>query len=469
MQSIKIYLIATITFCSGLTLWGQKPNEILCDLQVEILPYFPIKDSTIMSMHSNICKITQSFQIQSKKGDTLCFTIDKPSQFSFLNALYFQKLFIIEKSTNDTIPYVFVSDKLKVVSPKNDCIIEIHYCYQPDYFMFGNEYAACLFCPYQQSWFSWYFSIPDMKINDVIVSVHEQIYFFANLIQKKTEKGKIYLSSDSIPKNGISFFLIDKQYYEQCKVNIQRNKYNLYLCKGFTLTNDSTSCYTLLPPLQKVDSYVKKHHISDLKKAVKGIEQIFKKNVNVDIVEAFLDISQGEDRMRWGSAFLLSDSNVFVFMDTSFWSGHNCLHEIVHAYNNILPAKSDSSYFFFHESMTEYLAVYIKYNQQIRDAVYEEKILKYINLKQDYTSIFEIDKSEVSLDFGGTFGVTYLKTPFVINSFAKKIGENKFIEILSLFYEQVRNTKTINFQEFEKVFKSNGVSDKDWNWFVENL
>ena len=105
----------------------------------------------------------------------------------------------------------------------------------------------------------------------------------------------------------------------------------------------------------------------------------------------------------------------------------------------------------------------------MRDAVYEEKILKYINLKQDYTSIFEIDKSEVSLDFGGTFGVTYLKTPFVINSFAKKIGENKFIDILSLFYEQVRKTKIINFQEFETVFKSNGVSDKDWDWFVENL
>ena len=335
--------------------------------------------------------------------------------------------------------------------------------------MFGNEYAACLFCPYQQSWFSWYFSTPNMKINDVIVSFHEQIYFFANLMQKKTDKGKIYLSSESIPENGISFFWIDKQYYEQIKTTIHTHQYNLYLFKGFTLADDSTSCYTLMPPLQKADNYLINIRISDLNKAVEGIEQIFQKNVNFDIVEALLDISQEDDRIRWGSAFPLSDSNVFIFMDTSFWSGHNYLHEMVHAYNDILPLKSDSSYYFFHESITEYLAVYIKYNQQIRDAVYEEKILKYINLKQDYTSIFEIDKSEVSLDFGGTFGVTYLKTPFVINSFAKKIGENKFIEILSLFYEQVRNTKTINFQEFEKVFKSNGVSDKDWNWFVENL
>ena len=143
-------------------------------------------------------------------------------------------------------------------------------------------------------------------------------------------------------------------------------------------------------------------HISDLNKAVEGIEQIFQKNVNFDIVEAFLDISQGDDRIRWGSAFLLSDSNVFIFMDTSFWSGHNYLHEMVHAYNDILPPKSDSSYYFFHESMTEYLAIYFKYNRQKRDSVYEAKILKYINLKKDYIRIFEIDKSEVSLDFGGT-------------------------------------------------------------------
>jgi len=469
MKLFKTFLLATITFFSGLTLWGQKTNEIVCNLQVEIVPYNLIKDSTIFSMYGNICKITQSFQIQRSNKDTICFVLDNPSQFSFLNALYFQKLYIKEKSTNDTIPYTFVSDTLKVVPPKKDCIIEIHYYYQPDYFMIGNEYATCLFCPYQQSWFSWYFSIPNMKINDVIVSVHEQIYFFANLMQKKTDKGKIYLSSDSIPENGISFFWIDKQYYEQIKTIIHTHQYNLYLFKGFTLTDDSTSCYTLMPPLQKADNCLINMHISDLNKAVKGIEQIFQKNVNFDIVEAFLDISQGDDRIRWGSAFLLSDSNVFIFMDTSFWSGHNYLHEMVHAYNDILPPKSDSSYYFFHESMTEYLAVYFRYNKQMRDSVYETKILKYINLKQDYIRIFEIDKSEVSLDFGGTFGVTYLKTPFVINSFAKKIGENKFIDILSLFYEQVRKTKIINFQEFETVFKSNGVSDKDWDWFVENL
>jgi hypothetical protein len=467
MKSLKTFLLVTLIFLSGITLWGQK--TIVCDLQVEILPYYPIKDATIKSMYSNICKITQSFQIRSEKKDTLYFVIDNPSQFSFFNAFYFQKLYIKERNTNDTIPHIFAFDTLKVILPKKDCNIEIHYYYQPDYFMFGNEYVACLFCPYQQSWFSWYFSLPNMKINDVIISVHEQIYFFANLMRKKTDKGKIYLSTESIPENGISFFWIEKPYYEYIKTSIRSQQYNLYLLKGFTFTDDSASCYTLMPPLQKVDSSVINTYISDLNKAVEGLVKIFQKNVSFDIVEALLDISQGEDRIRWGSAFPLSDSNVFIFMDTSFWSGHNCLHEIVHAYNDILPAKSDSSYYFFHESMTEYLSIYFKYNREKRDAVYEAKILKYINLKQDYISIFEINKSEVSLDFGGTYGVTYLKTPYVINSFAKRIGEDKFIEILSLFYKQIRKTKTVNFLEFEKIFKSNGVSDEDWAWLMKNL
>lgn len=469
MKLVKTFLLVTIALFSGLTLWGQKTNEIVCDLQVEILPHYSVKDSTIMSMFGNICKITQSFQIQSENKDTLYFAIDKPSQFPFLNGLCFQKLFIKEKNTKNIIPYTFISDTLKVVPPKKDCIIEIHYYYQPDYFMFGSEYAECVFCPYQQSWFSWYFSVPDMKINNVIVNVHEQIYFFSNLMQEKIEKGKIYLSSNSIPRGGISFFWIEKRYYEQITTTIQTNHYNLYLFKDVIFTGDTTSCYEAMLPLQRVDKDMINTRISDLNKAVQDIGKIFQKNVNFDIVDACLDISQGDDRIRWGSAFLLSENDVFLFMDTSFWSGHNYLHEMLHAYNDILPSKNDSSYYFFHESMTEYLAIHFKYNQQMKDSVYEAKILKYINLKQDYTGIFEVDKNEVSLDFGGTFGVMYLKTPFVINSFAKKIGEDKFIKILSLFYEQIRKTRMINFQEFETVFKSNGVSDKDWNWFVENL
>ena len=98
---------------------------------------------------------------------------------------------------------------------------------------------------------------------------------FGNLM-RKTDKGKIYLSTESIPENGISF-LDRKPYYEHIKTSIRNQQYNLYLLKGFTFTDDSASCYTLMPPLQKVDSNVINTYISDLNKAVEGLVKIFQK------------------------------------------------------------------------------------------------------------------------------------------------------------------------------------------------
>jgi len=41
-------------------------------------------------------------------------------------------------------------------------------------------------------------------------------------------------------------------------------------------------------------------------------------------------------------------------------------------------------------------------------------------------------------------------------------------KILSHFFYQIEETKIVNFQEFEKVFKFNGVSNKGWEWFNKN-
>lgn len=462
----KIHIVMLLIF--HFSIFGQQTNEVVCNLKVEIISKSLVEDSAIFSMYNNICKITQSIQIQYEQQDTICFVLDKPSQISFLNSLYFQKLTV--KNNKIKIPYIFESNMLKFVLPKEDCVIEIEYYYHPDYFYFGNENMTCVFAPYQQSWFSWYFSIPNMKINNIIFDIPEHLYFFSNVMRKKSEEKQICLSFDSIPETGISFFWVEKRFYEQVVTKIQNNQYNLYFFKDIVLTGDSSSCDVGMLPSQRVDNNMIDTHIAELNRAVHGIEEIFNKDVNFDIIEACLDISQDDDVTRWGSAFLLSESQVLIFMDTSFWKNQNCVHEIVHAYNNILPSKNDSSYYFFHESMTEYLAIYFRYSQQkSRDSIFEAKMLKYANLQQDYNSIFEIDKNEITLDFGGTFGVMYLKTPSVINSFAKKIGEDKFIEILSHFYKKVQETKLINFQEFENFFKSNGASNQDWEWFIKQL
>jgi len=463
-------LFGVIILILHIAVFGQKTNEILCDINVDIISEISIPDTTIAMFQSNICKIKQSIQMFKSKEDTICFYLTKPSNVDFLNFIFFQKIVVREKNSDETIPHVFESNILKIASPKKDCILEIEYYYQPDYFYFGNGKGGCIFCPIQQSWFSWFFSIPNMIINDLIVNVPEHLYLFSNLTVKKKEGEKYYFFTDFFQDSGISFFWIEKRFYEKVETTIEENKYVFYLLRGHEMTGDSTSCFTMLSPSIRVDDKMINQCLLEQNRYVQSIEKLFHKKVNIDIVEAYLDISEGSDTIRWGSAFLLSDNQALIFMDISFWKGSLYLHEMIHTYNIILPSRNDSSYYFFHESMTEFLAVYNKYNlRQSRDSIYEIKILKYVNQKQEYSSIFEVDKNESNLSFGGTFGIVYLKTPFVIYCFAKKIGEERFLEILSRFYKQINETKIVNFQVFEEILKSNGISDEDWDWFVKNL
>jgi hypothetical protein len=438
---------------------------------VEIVNRFSVMDTSVFCMYDNICKITQTFQLQTYQKDTVWLHLDVSSQFGFLNPVYFQKIKVEEKGKKEKIPFSFELNTIKFAIPSENSVIELSYFYQPDYFYMGNEYMPCVFCPYQQSWFSWYFSASNMEIKSVNFKIPDHVYFFANLPQKRQDH-EIELLCDSIPDGGIAFFWMNKLYYEKKAATILENQYNLYLFQGATLVGeeDVDSCYAGLLPAKRSSENLANSYLSSLEKDVRNIEKIFPQKVNVDIVDACLDLSQDENTIRWGSAFLVSENQMLIIMDTSFWNGHFYTHEMIHAYNDLLPSKNDSAYYFFHESMTEFLAIYCKYDQQkIRDSVYEAKILKYIHSKQDYSTIFEIDKNTTTLEYGGTYGIIYLKTPFIINYFAKKIGEEKFIEILTLFYEQARNTGIVNFQELENAFKSNGISNENWSWFVKNL
>ena len=469
MRKLLLITLLLIHFSA----FGQK---VVCDLHIEITPQcwastdeiYTTQNSRVFSFFNNLCKVTQTFQLPYAQKDTVYFVLTTPSPFFYMYPLYFQKLTVREKNTDKEIPFVFQSDTLRIVQPPK--LIEISYYYMPDYFMYGNEWITCIFAPYQQSWFSWYFSVPDMKINKLTFDVPEHLYFFSNLMRKTTEGETIRLCTDSIPKNGISFFWAEKRYYERIETTVEANQYNLYLYKDAILTGDTTSCYAALLPAHRVNESMINSRISNLNRVVPQVEKMFQKKVNFDILEACLDIYNEDDTIRWGSLFQMSDNHALIVMDTSFWVSHSYLHEIIHAYNDILPDRNDSSYYFFHESMTEYLAIYFEYSQQAsRDSVFEAKILKYVNLEQEYISIFEINRSAIGFDLGGTFGVVYLKTPFVINSFAKRIGVDKFITILSHFYQQVRETQYINFYEFEKTLKSYGVSNDNWDWFVKHL
>lgn len=469
LQKIKIHLVLLILLCP-LFIFGQNSKEISCNLNVEVILISSPEEDTLFSMYSNICKITQSLQLENHPDDTISLFLENPSPFAFFNSLFFQQLTVYENDKKEAIPYTFNSNILKFVCPNENSNIQIHYYYQPDYFMMGSDDMACVFCPYQQSWSSWFFSTPDMLINSVSFKIPEHLNLFSNLMCKTTDGHGGHLLCDFVPNHNISFFWIEKRFYELVQTSIEKNHYHLYLYKDLHYTGDSTSCLSAAIPAERVNESLIDRHLSALEKGIRNIEKIFKKKVNVSIVEACLDLSQEEDMIRWGSAFQLSEDSLLIVMDTSYWNAHLHIHEIVHAYNDILPSQKDSSYYFFHESMTEFLAIYCNYDSMDeRDAVYSDKIKKYDSIENPHNSIFEVEINEISLDYGGSYGIIYLKTPYLIHLFSKKVRDDIFSNILADFYAEIRERKTVNLQLFEMVIKRHGVSDEDWKSFVENL
>ena len=449
--------------------YGQNEEIIRCDIHVEIIP--KESDTTVFCLYSDMCKITQTFYFQDYKKDSIFLELKTPSSFPFLNFIYFQKINVLKHfdNTTENIDFQFNYEELKFFLPEKNCKVEITYFYHSDYFYYSNSKFICTFMPYQSTWMSWFFTNSEMKIMNVSFTIPEHIYLFADMPQEKKED-KTILLFDSIPDNKITFFCIKKRYYEYFQEEIQSHIVKFYLFEDIIETEDSTSLDTYYLPSQRVNNTLKENYLSFLQHDLKNISTIFNKTVNIDILEACLDIHSEEDTIRWGSGFLLSDNHLLVIMDTSFWSEHHYLHEIVHLFTNILPEKRDSSYNFFNESMTEFLTIYFKYdNIETIDSIFNNKILKYETLDNVCNSIFSVIKNELQFDLGGTYGIVYLKTPFIIHSFAKRIGIDKFIQILSKFYQQIEQTKIVNFKILEETFKSEKVSNEDWQWFERNL
>ena len=121
--------------------------------------------------------------------------------------------------------------------------------------------------------------------------------------------------------------------------------------------------------------------------------------------------------------------------------------------------------------MIEYLGYYITYsNPTERDSMFNKKNRFYTErYPHNTTSVFEITENSMSGN-EGSMPVIYLKAPFEIHLFAKRIGEEKFIKILMKFYKYVRkNSNIVRFSDFERMVLKNGVKKQDWLRFKNSI
>jgi hypothetical protein len=467
---MKIFLFTSLIVAAFLSCTGNK-LAVNASLTVEVIPE-NLADTSLFILGRNVYKINQYFYFNDYQQDTVFFSLETPSQNAWLNEIWFQQVtvFSVTEQKQDSIDFEFSEKGIKCAVPSENCTLKLEYYYMPDYIMFGgNRELQSSVVRIASSWQSWYFTLPDMQFKEIQFIVPADKKFFASLPQK-IKHGKIHLDCSNIPQHGITFLILEPSYYQIFNVEIGKSKFNIFAFKDINLTQDSTYYETLFVP---------KDTILDIEKYKKylfplaNIEKLFDKSIQADIIDGDISIQAA----KMGQAFSVGKNGGFLLMDTAFWNDANGLHEMIHLYNNILPEKSDSSHYFFNESMTEFLSTYF-YNsvREKRDSVFFAKITDYNKKYTGKERIFEIQKNEIimmidgeSRHLSGSYGPVYQKTPYKLYMFAQNIGEEKFFDLLILFYKNVKKKNICSFSDFEKIMKQNGVSDKQWNEFIKDL
>jgi hypothetical protein len=452
-----------------------KSNQpsVSTSLFVEVIPENQA-DTSFFMMTPNIYKINQTFYLKNYQQDTILLELERPSN-AWLNMIFFQRMnvFSVAKQQKDSINFEFSGKGIKCAVPSKNCTLEVEYFYEPDYVAFGSSgILSASVTRVAASWQSWYFTAPDVKFKEIQFIVPNEKKFFTSLPQKK-KNNKIDLDCKNNLQYGhvgFEFLVVEPSYYQNFNVEIGKSRFNVFAFKDIIITNDSSFFETLYLPKDTVictESYTK--YLLPLK----NIEKIFNKNIQADIIDGNISIQNA----KMGQAFSVGKNGGFLLMDTAFWHDANGLHEMIHLYNNILPQNNDSSYNFFNESMTEFLSTYF-YNsvREKRDSVFLAKITDYNKKYTGKERIFEIQKNEIIMKIDGerrhllgSYGPVYQKTPYKLYIFAQNIGEEKFFNILSLFYKNVKKKNICAFSDFENIMKQNGVSDKQWNDFIKDL
>lgn len=441
-------------------------------LVVDVIPENQA-DTSLCILYQNVFKIQQNFKFKNYLQDTIVLYLEK-SDNAWLNEFYYQKIavFLIQKNKKDAVNFIFSENCIKFVTPAKNCKIEVEYYYQPDYLLYSNSTTKVSLTRVSSTWYSWYFTMPNIKIENIEFNLPKNKHLITSVL-RKNNKNKIYLDCTKISDfYGITFLVLENPYYENFNVKIGKNNFNIFALKGTQTTSDSTSFSTMYPPkdtVLSIDKY-RNYLLPTL-----NIEKIFNKHISIDIIDGDVSIN---DVHKMGMGYPVGINNGFVVMDTAFWNDANGLHEIIHLYNNILPDKKNTSFYFFNESITEFLCTYFSNSTNNKtDSIFIAKITKYNENNTNCESIFNVVKNEfvISNDdterkyIGGTYGIVYLKTPYKLYQFAQSVGKENFIKLLSLFYKNVQKKKVCNFSDFEKIMKQNGVTNEQWNDFIKDL
>ena len=474
----KIILISCLVcLCFGFQCIAQT---VKTNLYVTLKPCDYLNVFGCQAPH--IAEVTQEFVLENHKTDTLFLTIDKYGPFQFMMLQFFYQeltIDIISENEKQSVESNFDGKTLRIPLPISSCTVKLNYLYSSDYETrnynpFAINATGFYLWPCMYSWHSWYFSYPNMQFDKVeFQNTDSLLYFFVDASTFKQNEKSILDTKSIDGDRGIDFFMIQMPFYHKTTYIQNTNTINIYLDKGAVLIRNpkgSISNNTVLPGDRVTQDFADTCK-SVISLAFEKINTIFPplQGAVIDIFDADLSIN---NTFNWGKASSDRNNNHhMVLIDISYWHNYSLIHELIHLYNYVSLQKNDSTYYFFNESITEYLAVCFYYeDKRKRDEIFNLKIISFAKEPNDDYSIFQLSSNSWDANtVRGSSLVVYDKTPFIIHTLAQMVGEDKFHAALKQFYAKVAEGMVVNLPNFEKILKENGVTEWQWNWFVKSL
>jgi hypothetical protein len=465
MNKIILSIVLFMFCCSINNAQSIKTKLYAKAIPCDTLKYFCFNYTSI--------DVIQELEFSNYAFDTVLMKLEScsPMQITLCNLFYQNmKLTYFDKKEEISIKYTFDGVNISFILPKPTCNLKLTYQYTNDYFL-RDDNKATYIIPVGVSSNSWYFTCDNMDViyAEVKTMLSDDFYLLMDRT-KDIQKNKFIFDILKFNKNEpISFVLLEKDYFHPISFNVNNARVNLFIFKGQNkIMQDEKSDNFKISPGDRVNEQLISQYITNVKSYLDLLDSIIfpLEEREVNIYEAVLEMEINESVFTWGVPFIDYRTHIYgLLLDTSaILNNQIMLHELIHHYTNrILPPKGDSARLFFQESLTEYLAVCLKYpNAHQRDSIFNQKIIETCLSGNGSYSILK------HLTDDGSFG-QYTRTPFMIHAFANILGENKFLSVLSEFYKEAFKKGAMSFELLEKICKQNGITDKQWNLFKKTL
>ncbi len=423
-----------------------------------------------------VFRAEQLFYIRDWKGKKLRLEIkDADMLFRMVKPFFFPKMHVFIKGESDSVwkssdVFSFDGKRLECHLPEANCTLKIEYGHRGVYslkYLKTTPYIRV----FLSQWGTAFFTHPDMKWKSVCFQLPQTYALFSNIpyTMCADDSGNGYkrhvysLSCSANTSWDISFIMANRRFYQERRLDLNNCSLGIWQLDSLSFSEDSTRYVPVPTSGEKLE---KAMHEAGM--AIQTYNSFFNNEKNLKF--SFVDADLTKDDIAIGVSLSDSESGeCVVLMDRDCWNNGMKEHEIIHKFMPINPSKGDKTYFFFSESLPEYLSVALTHSGMEEDSLFRRKLEIVQKHPSKQQSVFRITENKMDESGNGSAVVVYQKTPYVLYLFSKEIGKETLLRALQTFYAEVHGENSISLSQMKKVFLQNGVTVGQWKHLMRML